>query len=104
MESVVEALKPVGGGRTGGGPRQPDLDRQIEDQSEIGGKAVEGETVQGGEIIEYQVPAVALIGEGRIGEAVGDHPYPLRQRRLDHSGYMIASGGDQQQGLSDRIP
>src|SRR5205814_10079001 len=43
MESVVEALKAVGGGRSGSGSRQPDLDRQVEDQSEIRGKSAEGE-------------------------------------------------------------
>ena len=66
MESVVEALKAVGGGsrrsgaspdadsassarvrgQSGGGSRQPDLDRQIEDQSKIRGKSAEGEPVQ----------------------------------------------------------
>src|SRR6266851_5586285 len=75
VESVVEALKTVGRVRSRGSPRQPDLDRQIEDQSEIRGKSAEGETVQSGEIVECQVPAVTLVGCCRIGKPVGDHPH-----------------------------
>src|SRR5207245_11435171 len=97
MESVVEALKAVGGGsrrsgaspdadsassarvrgQSGGGSRQPDLDRQIEDQSKIRGTSAEGEPVQSGEILECQVPAVDMLGWWRMGVAVGEGRYNL---------------------------
>src|SRR6266851_8240630 len=103
MERLVEALEPVGG-RSGGGPRQTDLNRQIEDQRKIGSEIAESQTVQRGEVTERKASAVTLIGEGRIGKAVGDDPDPLSQRRLDQPGHMVAPGGDEQQGFTDRIP
>ncbi len=104
MKGRIEALEPIGGIRSRGRSRQPDLDGQIEDHREIRSEGAEGETVQDGERIESQLPPVALIGERRIGEAVGHDPDPLRQRRLDQSGHMVAPGGDQQQGFTHSVP
>ena len=61
MEGRVEALEPVASGSPGGGPRQADLDRQVEDQGQIRSKGAERKEVQCSEIGESQSPAIALI-------------------------------------------
>jgi hypothetical protein len=47
---------------------------------------------------------MTLIGQGRIGEAVANHPFPAIERRTDQPRDMITSRGEKQQGLADGIP
>ena len=61
VEGSVEAFEPVAYLRSRGCPRKSDLDRQIEDHRQIGYERAESKSVQRGEIIERQSPAVALM-------------------------------------------
>ena len=48
--------------------------------------------------------AIALIGHGRIGETVAQHPGAARQRRPDGLDQMVAPGGAVQQRLGAAVP
>lgn len=51
-----------------------------------------------------QTAAIALVGEGRVGKAVGDYPLPLIQRRPNGLNEMDAPRCDHEQRLGLRIP
>lgn len=48
-------------------------------------------------------PAPALVGEGGIGEAVGDDPVAALQRRLNHFGDVLPAAGEHQQRLGLQV-
>ena len=53
-------------------------------------------------LVETQ--AVALIGHGRIGEAVRDHPLAFRQGRTHPRLQVLTARGEVQQRLGHRLP
>jgi len=77
VESSVEALKSVVDTRSRRCSRKTGLGRQIEDHGQVRGETPQSEAMQRGEIFKRQSPSIALIGERRIGEAIGHHPNPL---------------------------
>ena len=104
VESSVEALKSVVDTRSRRCPSETNLSRQIEDHGQVRDETPESQAMELGEIFKRYTPAVALIGERRVGEAIGHHPNPLCERRRNQPGYMVAPGGEQQQSLAERIP
>src|SRR5215472_4638664 len=50
------------------------------------------------------LPAIALVCQRRIGKTIGDDPYALHESGGDQPGDMVVTGGDEQQGLADRVP
>ena len=48
--------------------------------------------------------AIPLVCEGRIGEAVRDHPSAPLQRRPDFRSEVVAPGREVQQGFGDAVP
>ena len=63
VKGRVESLKAIGSGRADGGAAEPDLDRKVENQCQIGGKTAEREAMQHRQIGKRQTAAVALISE-----------------------------------------
>src|SRR5262249_40609298 len=104
VESSIEALKSVSATRARYSSRETDLDWQIQDHGQVRGEAPQSEAMQPPEVFERQSPAIALIGERGIGKAIGHHPNPLSKRRRYQSSHMVASRGNQQERLTDRIP
>ncbi len=78
VKGRIEALEAVGRRRPGGGAGEPDRDRQIEDQGQIRRKIAERKPMQHRDLRRRQTPPVALIGERRIGKAVGHDPGSVR--------------------------
>src|SRR5467141_1011389 len=75
----------------------------VEDQRPVGPQAG---VYRGGEPLDQlqgNALARALVGGGRIREAVTDHPVARAQRRLDDTGYVIGARGEQQQRLGERL-
>ena len=101
MVEPLETIRIAGASRD---PREPLLDRQVEDQRQIRREIAERETVQSLQRGKRQAAAIALIRQSRIGEAVAHHPTALVERRLDQPLDMVAPRRVKQQGLADRIP
>src|SRR6185312_5358347 len=77
---------------------------QIEDEGEVGREIAGDEPMEPPELVLRNAAGRALIGQRRIGEAVAQHPLPALERRPDGRGQVVAPGGDNQQGLAQRIP
>jgi len=63
------------------GAGKADLGGQIEDQGEVGDEIVGDEAVQQAELALLDPAGIALIGQRRIGEAVGNDPDPRFEGR-----------------------
>ena len=83
---------------------EPVLDRQVEDQRQVGLQPGERSGVQRLYRGARHALAVALIGHRRIGEAVGNHPGAAVERRRHGARHVLAPGRDVQQGLGQRVP
>ena len=104
MKGMVQLLETIGAARASRRPRKAFLDRQVEDQRQIRGEIANREAVQCPQIRKRQAAAIALIGQGRISEAVADHPTAPVELRLDQPRDMVAPRRVKQQGLADRVP
>ena len=108
MEAVVHTLVAVFPGAFGlfpvPGPGQAFVDRNIEDDGEVGLKIAKHqpmEFVNGG---LAQVVAISLIGDGGIGESVAQDPSPCRQCRFYGCPDVLQPGGEIEQRLGHRLP
>ncbi len=82
----------------------PALDRQIEDKAQIRLEVSGDQAMQRLERVLGQAAAVALIGDGGIREAVGDHPLAALQRRPDGLHEVDAACRHHQQRLRLGVP
>src|SRR5215470_2458486 len=62
-------------------PRKAGFRRQVEDEGEVGYKLVCQDAVELHQLALRDAAGMALIGERRIGETVGDDPPPRLKRR-----------------------
>jgi hypothetical protein len=104
MKRPIELLEAVLDHRTPADAGEPFLDRHIEDHGQVGPEIGQRKPVQFAQVRERQAAAVTLIGDGRIGEPVGDDPRAGSEGRPDQSDDMIAPRRVQQQGLGNGIP
>ena len=85
------ALEPVGDIPLPAPPRgapEPDLNRQVQDDRQVRANRSHGQMLQRREQLFVDAIA-ALIGAGRIEEAIRQHPLPAFQRRADDAIDMI---------------
>ena len=104
MEGTVFPLEAGFAPATSLGPGQSFRHRQVQDQGQVGSEITGDEAMQRLQRRTRHAPGRALIGEGRIGEAIGDHPVAPRQRRPDGGGEMVAPRRRYQQRFADRVP
>ena len=104
VKRQVHALVAVLARRPVRGARSPDFRRQVEDQGQIGREITDGQPVKGFDRGTFETLAVALVGQGRIGEAVGDHPATGLKGGPHRPHQVVAPRREVQQGLGERIP
>ena len=75
-------------------PGEALLDGQIEDEGEVGLQAAGDERLQRLDGFAPQPLRIALIGHGRVHEAIADHPGAAGQGRLDGANDMVAARGE----------
>ena len=92
LEAVSAPLRDAHGNR---------IERSIEVQGQVGLQMPMHQFFQCGDGIGVHAPAAALIGIGRIREALADHPAPGIQRRLDGSRQVLASSREYQKHLRE---
>ena len=71
----------------------------LQEKGEIGTQRTGGEAVDVGHVLDPQPAGAALVGEGGVEEAVGDHHAALGQRGEDHLAHQLGPGGGEQQCL-----
>ena len=79
-----------------------DLKRHVQEDSEVGHKALRGEFVEFPQELHVDAASVALVGEGGVAEAVAEHPLPTRERGFDHVRHHLRARGEEQQNLRAR--
>ena len=101
MEFEVFGLEPVrrAAAATRCGALQADLDGDVENDGQVRLEIADGDPLHGVEHAGRDLPQPALIGAGRIREAVAQHPGALAERGLDHGADMVVAGGREQQRL-----
>ena len=87
-----------------GRPLQALLDREVQDQREIGRRVADHRLEQRVDHVEGHAMAVALVRGRGIGETVADHPATSRQGRPDRAFEMVGAGSGVQEGLGDWSP
>ncbi len=83
-------------------PFEPDPGRNVEDQRQVGPVLPDRDLFEAGDEPGGQIARGALIGAGRIGEAVADHPGAAFERRQDRPVQMVDAGGRKQHRLGLR--
>ncbi len=104
MELRVHALEAGLGARPGRCSGKSSFHREIEDKTKVRFEVAGDQVVQALERVLGQAAAVALIGQGRIRESVGDHPLATLQGRPDRLHEMGATCRHHQQRLGLRVP
>ena len=95
---LLETVEPATGRCTG----KSDVDRQIKHQRQIGAQIALDETLELGDACGGQAAPTALIGVGRIGKKVTEHPLATRECRLDDLLEMLRPRRENQQQLGIR--
>lgn len=102
MECDVEAgLEP--GSIIGRLARKADLDRQVEQDRQVGLEAARRDLLERRQLIVAKAAAIALVGAGRVGEPGADDRDPGRQRRLDDLLDQLAPSGVEEEGVRERV-
>jgi hypothetical protein len=96
LEAVVAAARR--------GTAEPYVDRQVEDEREVGLKAVARDRMQRAQRLERDAAGIALVRECRIGETVGDDPASLCERGTDGALEMVAARRVDEKRLGERVP
>jgi len=86
------------------GAGKANVDRKIQDECEIWLEVSGDQFVERRERLPGQAAAVALVGHGRIGEAVADDPVTAIERGSDGFDEMVAPGGNHEQRLGLGVP
>src|SRR5262249_57619099 len=76
-----------------------DLRWDVEDESNVGEEAADGNAFERQDQLEVDVAECTLIDPGGIDEAITDDPASGRERRLDRGGNVIVAGGRKQHRL-----
>ncbi len=96
----IEAIRRFAGVSPSGESGLRFIDRQVEQQGQVWGKSVGGERDERFDNGEVGLSAMALIGAGRIGEAVtDDDPTPF-ERGADARGDVLRAVGGEKKGFS----
>jgi hypothetical protein len=104
VELGRQKLEPGRGGGTLRRTRQAFGHGKIEDQREVRREPLGNEAVQRHQRLARKTAAPALIGLGRIGEAVAQHDAALGKRRPDGGDEMAAPRRDHEQRLAFGVP
>jgi hypothetical protein len=86
------------------GAGEAHLDRKVEDQREVGTELAGDEAIKRFKLGARNAARAPLIGDGGIGEAVGDDPDPLFQRRPYGTHEVVAARRSNEERLGDRVP
>jgi len=100
----VEPLEPISAAWAQRCPRKALFDRQVEDQRQIGSEIANRKPLQHGQIAQRNAAAIALIRQGRVVEAIANHPATRIESRPDEPGDMLAPRRVKQQRLASGIP
>ena len=84
------------------GPLQTDLHGNVQNDGEVRLEIADGDALHGVKHDRRDLPQTALVGAGRIREAVAQHPCSLAKRGLDDGANVIVAGGSEQQRLRIR--
>ncbi|CAM2154715.1 hypothetical protein PT2222_310028 [Paraburkholderia tropica] len=77
--------------------------RDVEQDGQIGLKTALHPAFKRFQLVARQAAAAALIGKGRVGKAVRQHPVAACERRLDHAREMLATRREHQQRLGFEV-
>src|SRR5216117_3647240 len=80
-------------------PRERDLDRRVENESQIGLQPAVNPTLERRDPIPRHATPCALIRIGGVGKALGNDPAPRGERGRNHLRDMLAARGKHQKGL-----
>ena len=94
MERGIEVLE--SGHVVGRLSPETDLDRQVQEDREVGHEPVGGHGLEGAKAIQGHAGAVALIGERRIGVPSAQDGPARFERRPQHFDHELAAGGIEQ--------
>ena len=83
---------------------EPGLDRKVEDQRQVGPEVADGHVVERAQHRAVDAVAVALIGHGGVGEAVGHDPGALPDGGQNRRAQMLAARREVQQRLGHPVP
>ena len=97
-------LEPVSPTRPSTGSRKSNIDRQIEDQSEIWLEAAGDQGVERCQRLPGQAAAISLVGQGRIDKAVANYPIPAVERRPHGFDQVIATRRHHEERLALGVP
>ncbi len=84
-------------------PTQADLSGQVEQDREVGDQGLGGPPRQRRDLVRPEPAPGALIGDGRVDEAVADHNRTPGQCRLDDPGDMLGAVRGVEQRLGARV-
>ena len=104
MKAAIHALIPILRPGPAGGPGKPLLNRQIEDQGQRGLQPIDDRPAERTDEIPIEAMTIALIGQGRIGEAVAQDPLAVLQRGPHRRAQVLVAGGIVQQCLRRAVP
>ena len=101
MELQVFRLEPVrhAAAAASGRALQTDFHGNVQNDGQVRLEIADGDALHGVEHARRDLPQAALIGAGRIREAVAQHPCSLAERGLDDGANVIVAGGSEQQRL-----
>ncbi len=77
------------------------LGGEVEDQGQVGPGRADDDPLQGGDDARIEAARGALVGPGRVDEAVAQHGLAAAERRADQPVEMVDPGGAEQQGLGE---
>ena len=94
----------AGHGTPRGASRHAGLDRQIEQEREVGQVPASSGACSGIDQRQPQTAGIALVDPAGIGKAVAEHPCAARQRRQDRAVEMVVTGGEEEVELAQGTP
>ena len=84
-------------------PSQADLGVDLQEQRQVGPEAVGGGVAEADHLADAEPPRRTLVGDARIGEAVGDDVVARLERRADHPLGEVGAGREEEHQLGQRL-
>jgi hypothetical protein len=84
-------------------PLQPNLDRNVEQDGEVGPQAGRGEVLEQAHLVGVVAVAGALVGQRRVDEARADDPLAPLQGRADDARHVLGAAGGVQQRVGPGV-